>query len=91
MKFPRRQFLQLVAGAAAPPAISRVARAQAYPARPVRLIVGFPPGSATDLFGRLAGQWLSERLDQPFVIELLIAAFRQVSIVAGPRYVTLCA
>jgi tripartite-type tricarboxylate transporter receptor subunit TctC len=69
MKIPRRRFLGLAAGAAAIPAILRSARAQTYPSRPVRLIVGFPPDSATDLFGRLAGQWLSERLDQPFVIE----------------------
>jgi tripartite-type tricarboxylate transporter receptor subunit TctC len=66
---PRRRFLYLAAGAAAIPATLRSARAQTYPSRPVRLIVGFPPGSATDFFGRLAGQWLSERLDQPFVIE----------------------
>jgi hypothetical protein len=70
MKLPhRRQFLHVAAGAAALPAVSRIAWAQTYPTRPVRLVVGFPPGSATDLFGRLAGQWLSERLAQPFVIE----------------------
>ena len=69
MKLPRRQFLHLAAGAAALPAVSRIARAQAYPTRPVRIIVGFPPGGASDIIARLIGQWLSERLGQPFVIE----------------------
>jgi tripartite-type tricarboxylate transporter receptor subunit TctC len=65
----RRQFLHLAAGAAALPAGSRIAVAQSYPTRPVRLIVGFPPGGATDITARLIGQWLSERLGQPFIIE----------------------
>ena len=69
MKLPRRQFLHLAAGAAALPALPRIARAQAYPTRPVRVIVGFTPGSAPDIVARLMGQWLSERLGQPFVIE----------------------
>jgi tripartite-type tricarboxylate transporter receptor subunit TctC len=69
MKLPRRKFLHLVAGAAALPAVSRFARAQAYPSRPVRIIVGFAPGGATDIMARLVGQWLSERLGQQFVIE----------------------
>ena len=69
VKFPRRKFLHLAAGAAALPAVSRVARAQTYPTRPVRLIVPFPPGGSNDLFARLIGQWLSERLGHPFVIE----------------------
>ena len=69
MKLPRRQFLHLAAGAAALPAVSRIARAQAYPTRPVRIIVGFAAGGATDIIARLIGQWLSERLGQPFVIE----------------------
>jgi tripartite-type tricarboxylate transporter receptor subunit TctC len=69
MSLPRRLFLHLAAGAAALPAISRVARAQAYPTRPVRLIVGFGPGGAADIVARLIGQWLSERLGRPFVIE----------------------
>ena len=69
MKLPRRNFLHLAAGAAALPGISRMASAQAYPSRPVRLIVGFAPGGTTDITGRLIGQWLSERLGQQFVIE----------------------
>jgi tripartite-type tricarboxylate transporter receptor subunit TctC len=69
MKLPRRQFLHLAAGAAALPALSRVAWAQTYPARPVRVIVGFTPGGPTDIAARLISQWLSERLGQPFVIE----------------------
>jgi tripartite-type tricarboxylate transporter receptor subunit TctC len=69
MKLPRRKFLHLAAGAAALPAVSRVARAQAYPSRPVRIIVGWPAGGTTDIATRLMGQWLSERLGQPFVIE----------------------
>jgi tripartite-type tricarboxylate transporter receptor subunit TctC len=69
MKFPRRQFLQLAAGAAMLPAISTIGAAQAYPSRPVRLIIGYTPGGSADLTARLMGQWLSERLGQPFVIE----------------------
>src|SRR5262245_25683067 len=69
MKLPRRNFLHLAAGAAALPVVSRVARAQAYPTRPVRIIVGFPAGGGSDITARLMGQWLSERLGQPFVVE----------------------
>jgi tripartite-type tricarboxylate transporter receptor subunit TctC len=69
MKLPRRRFLHLAAGAAALPAVARVARAQTYPTRPVRLIVGFPAASASDIVARLMGQWLSERLGQQFVVE----------------------
>jgi tripartite-type tricarboxylate transporter receptor subunit TctC len=69
MKLPRRKFLHLAAGAAALPAVSRFARAQAYPARPVRIVVGFVPGNPLDIVARLIGQWLSERLGQPFVLE----------------------
>ena len=69
MKLPRRQFLHLAAGAAALPAVSSIARAQAYPSRPVSLIAGFAPGGGVDITARLVGQWLSERLGQQFVIE----------------------
>ena len=69
MKLPRRQFLHFAAGAAALPAVSRIAWAQAYPTRPVRIIVGYPPGGGNDIVARLVGQWLSERLGQAFVIE----------------------
>jgi len=69
VKLPRRRFLHLAASAAALPAVSRIARAQAYPSRPVRIIVTFPPGGGTDIIARLIGQWLSERLGQPFIIE----------------------
>jgi tripartite-type tricarboxylate transporter receptor subunit TctC len=70
MKLPhRRQFLHLAAGAAALPAVSRIAQAQAYPSRPVRIIAGFAPGGGVDIVARLIGQWLSERLGQQFIIE----------------------
>src|SRR6266511_6172053 len=69
MNLPRRKFLQLAAGAATLPAVSRPATAQAYPSRPVRLLVGFPAGGTTDIAARLIGQWLSERLGQPVIIE----------------------
>jgi len=69
MGFPRRQFLRLAAGAAALPAMPRIGRAQAYPSRPVRLVVGFPAGGVGDVLARLMGQWLSDRLGQPFVVE----------------------
>jgi tripartite-type tricarboxylate transporter receptor subunit TctC len=69
MKLPRRRFLHLAAGAAALPAAARIASAQGYPTRPVRLIVGTPPGGPQDIIARLLGQWLSERLGQSFIIE----------------------
>jgi tripartite-type tricarboxylate transporter receptor subunit TctC len=69
MKLPRRKFLHLTAGAAALPAVSRFAWAQTYPSRPVRLIVGFGAGSASDILARLIGEWLSERLGQQFIID----------------------
>ena len=69
MKIERRQFLQLAAGAAALPLTSGSASAQAYPSRPVRLVIGYTPGGSADLTARLMGQWLSERLGQSFVIE----------------------
>ena len=71
---PRRRFLGLAAGAAMLPAVSRIARAQAYPTRPVRIIVGFAAGSAADINARLIGQWLSERLRQHFIIENVTGA-----------------
>jgi len=74
MKLPRRQFLHLAVGAAALPAVSRFARAQAYPTRPVRIIIGFPAGTTSDIIARLLGQWLSERLSQPFLIENRLGA-----------------
>ncbi len=69
MKLPRRRFLQVAAGAAALPAVSRVAWAQSYPSRPVRLVVPIAAGGSQDILARLMGQWLSERLGQPFVID----------------------
>jgi tripartite-type tricarboxylate transporter receptor subunit TctC len=69
VKLPRRRFLHQAAGAAALLAFSGIARGQPYPSRPVHLIVGFPPGGAADITARLMGQWLSERLGQPFIIE----------------------
>ena len=69
MKLPRRQFLYLAVGAAALPAVPRIARAQAYPTGPVRLIDGYPPGGSADITARLIGQWLSERIGQPFIID----------------------
>src|SRR5262245_55586393 len=69
MKLSRRNFLHLAAGAAALPALSRIAWTESYPSRPVRILVGFPPGSAPDIIARLVGQVMSERLGQQFVIE----------------------
>ena len=69
MKLQRRRFLQIAAGVIAVPAVARTAWAQSYPTKPVRLIVGFPAGSSADLVARLIGQWLADRLGQPFIIE----------------------
>jgi tripartite-type tricarboxylate transporter receptor subunit TctC len=85
MKFPRRRFLRLAAGAAPLAVLPRIGRAQSYPTRPVHLIVGFPPGGPTDLAARLIGQWLSERLGQPFVIENRPGAGTNIAIEAVVR------
>ena len=69
MKFPRRTFLRLSMGAAALPALPRMASAQAYPSRPVRIVVGFPPGGSTDIQARLMSQWMTERLGQQFIVD----------------------
>src|SRR5262245_47125427 len=69
MKLPRRTFLHLAAGVVALPAVSRIAGAQAYPSRSVRLIVGYPPGTTPDILARVMSQWLSERLAVPFVVK----------------------
>src|SRR5262245_52053403 len=69
MKLARRQFLHLIAASGAAPAFSPIARAQSFPARPIRLLVGFTPGSGADVTARLIAQWLSERLGQPFIVE----------------------
>ena len=69
MKFPRRTFVQLAASAAALPAVPGISRAQAWPSRPVRIVVGFPAGGATDIMARLMAEWLTERLGQQFIVE----------------------
>ena len=74
MKLPRRKFLHLAAGAAALPAVSRIAWTESYPSRPVRFVVGFAPGGGGDLATRLMAQWLSERLGQQFVVENRVGA-----------------
>jgi tripartite-type tricarboxylate transporter receptor subunit TctC len=85
MKVPRRTFLHLAAGAAALPTASRIARAQAYPTRPVRIIVGFPAGSGIDQTAHLVGQWLSERLGQPVGIENRLGAGTNIATEAVVR------
>src|SRR5712672_491854 len=80
MKLPRRQFLHLAAGAAALPYAPPIARAQAYPTKPVRLIIGFPPGSASDILARIISQWLTERLGQPVIVEAKPGASGNISI-----------
>jgi tripartite-type tricarboxylate transporter receptor subunit TctC len=85
MKLPRRRFLHLTASAAALPAASRIAMAQSYPTRPVRIIAGFPPGSASDVTARLLGQWLSERLGQSFIVENRLGAASNLAAEAVAR------
>jgi tripartite-type tricarboxylate transporter receptor subunit TctC len=85
MTLARRTFLRLAAGAAVLSAASRMARAQTYPARPVRVIVGFPPGGGIDIIARLMGKWLSERLGQPFVIENRPGASSNIATEAAVR------
>jgi Tripartite tricarboxylate transporter family receptor len=85
MNLVRRRFLHLAAGAAALPALPRIARAQAYPARPVRIMVGFAAAGGADIVARLIGQWLSERLGQPFVIENRPGAASNISTEAVVR------
>jgi tripartite-type tricarboxylate transporter receptor subunit TctC len=79
MTFHRRKFLQLAAGVAALPAVPQIARAQAYPTRPVRLIVGFGAGGAPDILARLIAQWLSDHMGQPFVVENRAGASSEVA------------
>jgi tripartite-type tricarboxylate transporter receptor subunit TctC len=85
MKLPRRNFLHLAAGATALSAVARIANAQAYPSRPVHIVAGFPAGSAPDILARLIGEWLSERLGQPFVIENRLGAAGNIATEAAVR------
>jgi tripartite-type tricarboxylate transporter receptor subunit TctC len=85
MKFPRRQFLRILAGTAALPALSRKAWSQTYPVKPVRLVVGFAAGATTDIVARLMGQWLSERLGQQFVVENRTGASGNIAVEAVMR------
>ena len=85
MKLPRRTFLHLAAGAAALPALPCLARAQSYPARPVRILVGFAAGGSSDIVARLIGQSLSERLGQPFLIENRLGAGMNIATEAVVR------
>src|SRR6202007_1025022 len=85
LKLPRRQFLHLTAGAAALPLAARVAQAQAYPTRAVRMIVGFAAGGPTDITARLIAQWLSERLGQQFIVENRAGAGSNLAVEAVVR------
>jgi tripartite-type tricarboxylate transporter receptor subunit TctC len=82
VKHPRRRFLQLAAGAALLPAATRIARAQRYPSRPIRLIVGFAAGNAPDIIARLTGEWLSQRLGQQIVVENRVGAASDLAVQA---------
>src|SRR5262245_14229486 len=82
MKLPRRQFLRLAGAAVALPVLSHRAGAQSYPARPLRWVVGFPPGGGADIVSRIMAPWLSERLGQPVVIENKPGASSNISIQA---------
>src|SRR4029453_3734231 len=83
MKFPRRTFLHLAGGAVALPAVSRLAWGQAYPSRPVRIFVGYPPGGAADTIVRIVARWLTDRLGQQFIVENRPGAATNVSIQAA--------
>jgi tripartite-type tricarboxylate transporter receptor subunit TctC len=85
MTFPRRRFLQLAAGAAALPALPRLAHAETYPARPVHIIVPVPAGGALDIIARLIGQWLTDRMGQPFIIDNRPGAGTNIGIDAAVR------
>src|SRR5215510_6906098 len=85
MKLPRRTFLHLAAGAAALPAVARIVRAQAYPSQPVRLVVTSPAGGSPDIIARLIGQWLSERLGQPIVVDNWSGASGNIGTEIGVR------
>ncbi len=82
MRLQRRRFLRLAASAVALPALSRIARAQSYPTRPIRIVIGFPPGSALDTIARIIGRWLSDRLGQPVIIEAKPGAATNIAIQA---------
>jgi tripartite-type tricarboxylate transporter receptor subunit TctC len=85
MKLPRRTFLHLAVGSAALPVISRIANADTYPSRSVRIIVGFPPGGTADIVARLIGQWLSDQLGQPFIVENRSGASGNIAVEAVVR------
>ena len=91
MKLPRRQFLGLAAGAAALQAPSRLARAQAYPSRPVRLVVGFPAGGTNDIHARLIAEWLSKQFGRSFIVENRPGAGGNIGLESVVRAAPVCA